>query len=88
MKKLSKKTKKFFSKNTTAETTTLIPIVKDIPKIMHEFYEFYEIIFEEDETIQKPEKDELCRKILIQNNYKFITKYKHNEIFAIEKVSI
>lgn len=36
----------------------------------------------------QPEKDELCRKILIQNNYKFITKYKHNEIFAIEKVSI
>jgi FkbM family methyltransferase len=30
------------------------------------------------------EKDELCRKILIKNNYKFITKYKHNEIFAIE----
>ncbi len=35
----------------------------------------------------QPEKDELCREILIQNNYKFITKYKHNEIFAIETVS-
>ena len=30
----------------------------------------------------QPEKDELCREILIQNNNKFITKYKHNEIFA------
>ena len=35
----------------------------------------------------QPEKEELCRKILIQNNYKFITKYKHNEIFAIETKS-
>jgi hypothetical protein len=35
----------------------------------------------------QPEKDELCREILIQNNYKFITKYKHNEIFAIETMS-
>jgi FkbM family methyltransferase len=35
----------------------------------------------------QPEKDELCREILIQNNYKFITKYKHNEIFSIETVS-
>jgi FkbM family methyltransferase len=32
----------------------------------------------------QPEKDELCREILIKNNYKFITKYMHNEIFAIE----
>jgi FkbM family methyltransferase len=31
----------------------------------------------------QPEKDDLCRKILIENNYKFITTYKHNEIFAI-----
>jgi len=30
----------------------------------------------------QPEKEELCRQILIKNNYKFITKYKHNEIFA------
>ena len=30
----------------------------------------------------QPEKDELCREILIKNNYKFITKYKHNEIYA------
>ena len=35
----------------------------------------------------QPEKEELCRKILIENNYKFITKYKHNEIFAIETKS-
>lgn len=31
----------------------------------------------------QPEKDELCREILIKNNYKFICKYKHNEIFAL-----
>lgn len=30
----------------------------------------------------QPEKDELCREILIKNNYKFITKYQHNEIFS------
>jgi len=36
----------------------------------------------------QPEKDELCRKILIKNNYKFITKYKHNEIFAIKTYQI
>ena len=34
----------------------------------------------------QPEKDELCREILIKNNYKFITKYKHNEIFALNTV--
>ena len=34
------------------------------------------------------EKDELCRKILIKNNYKFITKYKHNEIFALNTYEI
>ena len=31
----------------------------------------------------QPEKDELCREILIKNNYKFITKYQHNEIFSL-----
>lgn len=31
----------------------------------------------------QPEKDEMCREILIKNNYKFITKWQHNEIFAI-----
>ena len=31
----------------------------------------------------QPEKDELCRKILINNDYKFVTKYKHNEIFVL-----
>lgn len=36
----------------------------------------------------QPEKDELCRKILIENNYKFITKYKANEIFAINTYEI
>ena len=88
MKKLSKNTKKFFSKNTTAETTTLIPIVKDIPKIMHEFYEFYEIIFEEDETIQKPEKDELLKllkrllkQITVDKLLVFLNKTPINEIY-------
>jgi len=32
----------------------------------------------------QPEKDELCREILIKNNYKFITSFRHNEIFALE----
>ena len=32
----------------------------------------------------QPEKDDLCREILIKNNYKFITKCHHNEIFAIK----
>ena len=36
----------------------------------------------------QPEKEELCRQILIKNNYKFITKYKHNEIFAINTYKI
>ena len=36
----------------------------------------------------QPEKDELCREILIKNKYKFITKYRHNEIFAIETYQI
>jgi FkbM family methyltransferase len=31
----------------------------------------------------QPEKDELCRQLLIKNNYKFITKCSHNEIFAL-----
>jgi FkbM family methyltransferase len=29
-----------------------------------------------------PERDELCRQILIKNNYKFIQKFKHNEIYV------
>jgi len=36
----------------------------------------------------QPEKDELCRQILLNNNYKFITKYKWNEIFALESFTI
>lgn len=31
------------------------------------------------------EKDELCRQILIKNGYKFIQKYKHNEIFIYDR---
>jgi len=30
------------------------------------------------------EKDEMCRKILIENGYKFDTIYKHNEIFILD----
>jgi len=36
----------------------------------------------------QPENEELCRQILIKNNYKFITKYKDNEIFAINEFHI
>lgn len=36
----------------------------------------------------QPEKDELCRQILFKNNYKFIQKYKHNEIFALKSYQI
>jgi FkbM family methyltransferase len=36
----------------------------------------------------QPEKDELCREILIKNNYKFITSYRHNEIFALNMYEI
>ena len=32
----------------------------------------------------QPEKEELCREILIKNGYKFIQKYLHNEIFILE----
>ncbi len=33
----------------------------------------------------QPDKDELCREILLKNNYKYITKYKHNEIYELIK---
>jgi FkbM family methyltransferase len=36
----------------------------------------------------EPEKDELCRKILINRNYKFITEFQHNEIFAYKTYQI
>jgi hypothetical protein len=88
MKELSKKTKKFFRKNTTSETTKLIPIVKDISRIMHEFYEFFEILFEEDETIQKPEKNELLKllkqllkQITADKLLVFLNKAPINEIY-------
>ena len=32
----------------------------------------------------EPEKDEKCRNYLINNNYIFITSYKHNEIYALK----
>lgn len=32
---------------------------------------------------QDEEKEKLCRKILIENGYKFVTKCKHNEIFIL-----
>lgn len=36
----------------------------------------------------QPEQDELCRKLLIKNNYKFITKCFHNEIFTLNTFEI
>jgi FkbM family methyltransferase len=36
----------------------------------------------------QPEKDEMCRQILIQHNYRFITKCHHNEIFALNTYKI
>jgi FkbM family methyltransferase len=36
----------------------------------------------------QPEKDELCRELLIKNNYKFLTKCAHNEIFVLNKCDI
>ena len=30
----------------------------------------------------EPEKEELCRQILIKNNFKFMTKYRQNEIYT------
>jgi len=41
-----------------------------------------DIIFIETLGVQ-PDKDEKCREMLIKNNYRFITKYKRDEIFAI-----
>jgi hypothetical protein len=35
----------------------------------------------------QPEKEQLCREILINNNYKFIKKYQHNEIFTLNTYS-
>jgi hypothetical protein len=35
----------------------------------------------------QPEKDEQCREILIKNNYHFVSKYKHNEIFSLNSQS-
>jgi FkbM family methyltransferase len=46
-----------------------------------------DVILMETLSVQ-PEKEELCREILIKNNYKFITKYNHSEIFAINTYKI
>jgi FkbM family methyltransferase len=32
-----------------------------------------------------PEKEDLCREILLKNNYKFVTKFKLNEIYILNK---
>ena len=32
----------------------------------------------------QPEKDESCRRILKKNNYKFLTKWKHNEVYQLQ----
>ena len=34
------------------------------------------------------EKEELCREILIKNNYRLVTKWQHNEIYAINNYEI
>jgi len=32
----------------------------------------------------QPEKDDSCRRILKKNNYKFLTKWKHNEVYQLQ----
>jgi FkbM family methyltransferase len=32
----------------------------------------------------QPERDQLCREILLSNNYKFIQQFKHNEIYVLQ----
>jgi hypothetical protein len=34
----------------------------------------------------QPDKDELCRKILLENNYRFVVNYKHNEIYTLKRI--
>ena len=36
----------------------------------------------------QPEKDELCRQLLIEKKYKFLMKYNHSEIFIINTFNI
>lgn len=36
----------------------------------------------------QPEKDELCRELLLKNNYNFVAKYKHNEIYTLNSCFI
>ncbi len=36
----------------------------------------------------EPEKDQLCREYLINNNYKFFTKCAHNEIYVLDGINI
>lgn len=31
----------------------------------------------------QPDREELCRKILIDNNYKYVTSFNHNEIYSL-----
>jgi FkbM family methyltransferase len=35
-----------------------------------------------------PDKDQLCRDILLKNNYKFVCKFSHNEIYALNTFEI
>lgn len=35
----------------------------------------------------QPERDNLCRELLLDNNYKFIQTYKHNEIYIHNSVN-
>lgn len=36
----------------------------------------------------QPEKDEMCRQLLLKNNYKYVAKCHHNEIFASDTFSL
>lgn len=36
----------------------------------------------------EPERENLCKEILINNGYKFITKFKHNEIYILEEYKV
>ena len=45
MRKISKKTKKFFNQNITSKNTKFVPIVKDVKKIIDEFNEFFDGIY-------------------------------------------
>lgn len=36
----------------------------------------------------QPEREELCRQILLNNGYTFIEKFKHNEIYIMSNLYV